>query len=105
MLFSMELFNNKNLKQNQNELIIKGKKNSLKYLKILLFYFTIIFLKENFIYKYKSIKIRTINNSILIPFNKYYINNYLKNYIFFNITSFSFKFNIAKIEYNITFYD
>ena len=101
----MELFNNKNLKQNQNELIIKGKKNSLKYLKILLFYFTIIFLKENFIYKYKSIKIRTINNSILIPFNKYYINNYLKNYIFFNITSFSFKFNIAKIEYNITFYD
>ena len=105
----MELFKI-NLKNYQNEMNIIKKKYSLKILKILFLYFTIIFLKRIFIHKIKLIKNITVRKSpILIPLNKNYINKYIKNYIFFNVTyvkfSFSFKFNIAKIEYNITFYD
>ena len=104
----MELFkNNYYLKQNEMNFI---KKNySLIILKILLC-FTIIFLKSIFIHKEKLINNRILRKSpILIPLNKYYINKFLKSNIFFNVTyfkfSFSFKYNIAKIEYNITFYD
>ena len=90
-------------------LLLKNKE-SLRLIKIILFYFLIIFLKKISIYNFKLIKNEIINNNYnLIPLNKYYINNFLKKYIYFNITnvkySFSLKYNIAKIEYNITFYD
>lgn len=95
------------LKKEQNEMICIKKKITLKILKILLFYFITISLKDYSIDKLKIIKIRTENN--LISYNKFYINKYLNNYIFFNVTypkySFSLKYNIAKVEYNITFYD
>ena len=83
---------------------------SLTILKILLLCLIIIFLKSIFIHKEKLIYNRIVRKSpILIPLNKYYINKFLKNNIFFNVTyfkfSFSFKYNIAKIIYNITFYD
>ena len=105
----MELLKiNNYLKQNEMNCI---KKNySLTILKILLLSFIIIFLKRIFIHKEILINNRIIRKSpILNPLNKYYINKFLKNNIFFNVTyfkfSFSFKYNIAKIEYNISFYD
>lgn len=87
-------------------MIIIKKIYSLKFLKLLLFYFIIISIKDYF-FNFKLFKNR--KNYNLIPSNKYYINKFIKDYIFFNVTylyySFSFKFNIAKIEYNIRFYD
>ena len=106
----MELFKiYKYFKKNQNEMVNLKKKKS-KILKILLLYFIIISLKEYIFYKLKIIKNRnTTKSSKLISFNKYYINNILNKKIFFNVTylkySFSFKFNIAKMEYYLTFYD
>ena len=107
----MELFkNNDDLKKIQYDIFNIKKLESLLLIKILLFYLLVVFLKNNSIYNYNLIKNRIVNNHYnLIPSNKFYINNYLKNYLFFNVTylkySFSLKYNIAKIEYNITFYD
>ncbi len=106
----MELFKiNKCFNKNQNEMVIL-KKKKIKILKILLLYFIIIYIKEYIFYKIKIIKNRnTTNISKLISSNKYYINKIINKNIFFNVTylkySFSFKFNIAKIEYYLTFYD
>ena len=105
----MELFKiNGSLKKNQNGMIILKNKYPLKIIKILLLYIIIIYLKDYLFYNLKLIKNRTIKKNF-IPSNKYYINTLLDNYIFFNVTylkySYSLKFNIAQIEYNITFYD
>ena len=105
----MELFKiNGSLKKNQNGMIILKNKYPLKIIKILLLYIIIIYLKDYLFYNLKLIKNRTIKKNF-IPSIKYYINTLLDNYIFFNVTylkySYSLKFNIAQIEYNITFYD
>ena len=75
------------------------------------------FLLFYFLYSEKNIKFHLTQlkneiykkKSILIPFKKYNINKLLNNHIKFNMTylnySFSYKYNIAKIEYSIIFYD
>ena len=107
----MELFkNNDDLKKIEFEMFNIKKLESLILIKILFCFLIVVFLKNNSIYNYNLIENRIVNNHYSITHsNKFYINNYLKKYLFFNVTflkyTFSLKYNIAKIEFNITFYD
>ena len=90
---------------------VKIKQLQTKILIFFLFYLIFKFsLKKNYINEKTLIKNNidfNVNN--LISYNKYYIDKYLKYFGYFNVTHidyfFSFKYNIAKVEYRIGFYD
>lgn len=95
-------------KNNKNEINLQKQflLNNIKFFMLLLLF---IIYKNNIIHIIKLKFKLCEQNSFEIPLKKYYINKLLKNNIYFNITdfkySFSYKFNLAKIEYNIIFYD
>ena len=103
----MELFKiNNYLYINKNEMIFSKKKFTFKIIKILILYFILLFFKYNIIYTLKlKNKRNVIKNMNLIPLDKYYINSYIYFYVTNFNYSMSFKYNIAKIKYNIAFYD
>jgi hypothetical protein len=75
---------------------------------IIIFFLSLIIenlIKKYILYEKKLNSINKSNDKNYIPSNKYYIYNWIS----FNIThlnySFSFAFNIIKIEYYIGFYD
>ena len=95
-------------KNNKNEINLQKQflLNNIKFCMLLLLF---IIYKNNIIHIIK-LKFKLFeHNSFEIPLKKNYINKLLKDNIYFNITdfkySFSYKYNLAKIEYNIIFYD
>ena len=106
------IYNNKILLKIKNE---KKNKFLIKFLLLLIIIIYMIIFKININNIFNNKRKNNIKNLYFNPilFNKYYlfklINNYGDKNHYFNITyfdySYSFKYNIIKIEYNIGFYD